>query len=60
MNLPGVTLEPEQVLFGIGGLIRWTTLIPLAFVIEAKAKPLRELSLELFETLCNRLKIFCR
>lgn len=35
-------LEPEQVVFGIGGIMRWFSLIPLFFVVEHKATPLRK------------------
>ncbi|MBN1355119.1 MFS transporter [bacterium] len=34
------SLESEQVLFGISGLLRWTTLIPLAWISEPKSSPL--------------------
>jgi MFS family permease len=33
-------LEPEQVVFGVGGILRWLALIPLAFVIEKRTIPL--------------------
>ncbi len=36
----GLHLEPEQVIFGIGGVFRWTALIPLFFVQETRAVPL--------------------
>ncbi len=35
----GFHLLPEQVLFGITGILRWTAHIPLSFVQEAKAQP---------------------
>jgi len=35
----GLHLEPEQVLFGLGGLLRWTTQIPLSWVHEPRAVP---------------------
>jgi len=35
-------IEPEQVVFGIGGLMRWLALIPLALVVEKKGTPLRQ------------------
>ena len=35
-------LQPEQVIFGVGGILRWLSLIPLAFVIERKGVPLRQ------------------
>ncbi len=43
MTIAGKYLEPEQVIFGIGGLVRWTTMIPLILVYESKEKPLRYL-----------------
>ncbi|MDD2332665.1 MAG: MFS transporter, partial [Candidatus Cloacimonetes bacterium] len=39
----GVRLEPEQIIFGIGGLARWTAIIPLLFVKESRAIPLRRI-----------------
>lgn len=41
-------LEPEQVLFGIGGILRWLALIPLMVVAEKRSVPLRKV---LFSTL---------
>ena len=35
----GLQMEPEQVLFGLGGLLRWTTQIPLSWVHEPRAVP---------------------
>lgn len=35
-------LEPEQVVFGIGGVMRWLALIPLFFVVEKRGVPLRK------------------
>ncbi|MDY0152573.1 MAG: MFS transporter [Candidatus Cloacimonas sp.] len=35
-------LEPEQVIFGIGGILRWFSLIPLLFVVENRGTPLRK------------------
>ncbi|MDD4310697.1 MAG: MFS transporter [Candidatus Cloacimonetes bacterium] len=35
-------LEPEQVTFGIGGIMRWLSFIPLLFVVEKKGTPLRK------------------
>jgi MFS family permease len=52
----GHFLEPEQVIFGIGGVLRWTTLIPLAFVAEAKAKSLRTVGLNLRDSLTRLLR----
>jgi MFS family permease len=39
MHILGFHLQPEQVLFGMTGLLRWTAHIPLGFVHEAKAQP---------------------
>jgi MFS family permease len=58
LNLLYLHLEPEQVIFGIGGLVRWTALIPLFIVVEAKSKSLRNLSLLFWENISNRIKIF--
>jgi MFS family permease len=33
-------LEPEQVIFGIGGFTRWLSFIPLLFVVEKRSVPL--------------------
>ncbi len=57
LHIGNLSLEPEQVLFGLTGLIRWTALIPLTFIVEAKAKSLRDLSQLLLENILNRLKI---
>jgi MFS family permease len=35
-------LEPEQVVFGIGGVMRWLAIIPLFFVVEKRGIPLRK------------------
>ncbi|PKN72428.1 MAG: MFS transporter [Candidatus Cloacimonetes bacterium HGW-Cloacimonetes-3] len=35
-------LEPEQVVFGIGGIMRWLAIIPLFFVVEKRGIPLRK------------------
>lgn len=35
-------LEPEQLLFGLGGLARWSTQIPLSWIREPQARPVRE------------------
>jgi MFS family permease len=35
-------LEPEQVIFAIGGVMRWLSLIPLLFVVESRGTPLRK------------------
>ena len=38
----GLHLQPEQVLFGLGGLLRWSAQIPLTWVYEPRARPVRE------------------
>jgi MFS family permease len=35
-------LEPEQLLFGLGGLVRWSTQIPLSWIREPRARPVGE------------------
>jgi len=35
-------LEPEQVIFGIGGFMRWLSFIPLLFVVEKRGISLRK------------------
>lgn len=42
MHLGGLFLEPEQVVFGVGGVLRWFTIIPLMLVVEKRAVPLRQ------------------
>ena len=37
----GLHLEPEQVLFGLTGLARWSTQIPLTWIHEPHGKPVR-------------------
>ena len=44
-------LEPEQVIFGIGGLARWTAFIPLLFVVEAKSVSLKNISQLLWDNI---------
>lgn len=39
MNLLGLHLHPEQVLFGLTGVARWTAHIPLGWVHEPKGRP---------------------
>lgn len=41
LDILGKHLQSEQVIFGIGGLLRWSTLIPLVFVVEKNHVPLR-------------------
>ncbi len=40
MNIAGLHLDPEQVLFGLTGILRFTAIIPLIGVYERKAKPI--------------------
>ncbi len=40
-------LEPEQILFGITGIARWTTQFSLSWIDEPKSKSLREVTFEL-------------
>ncbi|HOH46958.1 MAG TPA: MFS transporter [Candidatus Cloacimonadota bacterium] len=42
LQLGSLYLEPEQVIFGVGGLLRWLTIIPLMLVVEKRAVPLRK------------------
>ena len=35
-------LEPEQVVFGVGGVLRWLAIIPLLGVVEKHTVPLRQ------------------
>jgi MFS family permease len=39
LDIAGLHFEPEQVLFGLGGLVRWTTQIPLTWIHEPRGKP---------------------
>jgi MFS family permease len=39
MNIIGLPLEPEQVLFGLTGIARLTSLIPLSLISEPKSAP---------------------
>ena len=41
-------LEPEQVIFGVGGIMRWLSFIPLFFVVEKRTVPLPKALLSLF------------
>jgi len=41
-QLGPLPIEPEQVLFAIGGLTRWSTQIPLSWIHEPQARPVRE------------------
>jgi MFS family permease len=42
VSLGNWRLEPEQLLFGLGGLARWSTQIPLSWIHEPQARPMRE------------------
>lgn len=42
LRLGSLALEPEQVVFGVGGILRWLTIIPLALVVENRSVPLRQ------------------
>jgi MFS family permease len=39
MGILGMHLQPEQILFGLTGLLRWTAHIPLGWVNEPKGRP---------------------
>ncbi len=41
LTLWGLRLEPEQVLFGLGGLMRWSAQVPLSWVREPGAASVR-------------------
>ena len=41
-DIKGVRLEPEQVLFALTGLARWSALIPLSWIHEPKSRPMSE------------------
>lgn len=58
INFSKIKLEPEQVLFGLSGILRWTALIPLTYIAEAKSKSLRNLSLILLENIYSLLRLF--
>jgi len=53
-----LNLKSEQVLFGLTGLLRWSAIIPLLWISEAKSKSLRNLSLLLLENVYNRFRQF--
>jgi MFS family permease len=42
LNIGSISLEPEQVLFGLTGIARWSAQIPLSSIHEPKAKPVSE------------------
>lgn len=61
--LGGLKLEPEQVIFGIGGILRWTALIPLFFVHEPGSTPLGRVFVNLLDHVhlkLNQLKEWFR
>ena len=41
ITLAGTYLQSEQVIFAVGGILRWITIIPLMFVVEKNHVPLR-------------------
>ncbi len=55
VTIRGLYLEPEQIVFGVGGLLRWSAIIPLMMVGEANAVPLRKALYNVLQY--NRLKI---
>jgi MFS family permease len=42
LEIGNISLEPEQVLFGLTGIARWSAQIPLSSIREPKAKPVSE------------------
>ena len=42
LQIGGISLEPEQVLFGLTGLARWSTQLPLSLVREPKSGSVSE------------------
>ena len=42
LEIGSIHLEPEQVLFGITGIARWSAQIPLSFIREPKSRPVTE------------------
>jgi len=42
LELGWLKLEPEQVTFGIGGIMRWLSFLPLLFVVERRSTPLHQ------------------
>ena len=51
-----INLEPEQIIFGIGGLMRWTAIIPLIFIQETKSGSIRHVLLSFKENIILWLK----
>ena len=42
LEISGIHLQPEQVLFGITGIARWSAQIPLSLVRDRKSRPVSE------------------
>jgi hypothetical protein len=42
IDIKGLYLQPEQVLFGLTGIARWSAQIPLSFVRDRKSRPVGE------------------
>jgi MFS family permease len=42
LEIGSIHLEPEQVLFGLTGIARWSAQIPLSMIHEPKARPVTE------------------
>ncbi len=42
LEVKGIYLQPEQVLFGLTGIARWSTQIPLSFVRDQRSRPVTE------------------
>ncbi len=42
LAIGGISLEPEQVLFGLTGMARWSAQIPLSWVRDRKSRPVGE------------------
>lgn len=42
LKIGGIHLQPEQVLFGITGIARWSAQIPLSLVRDRKSRPVTE------------------
>ena len=53
LELGSLHLEPEQVIFGIGGVLRWFTIIPLLLVAESRSVPLRQAMNGVLDSLYN-------
>jgi MFS family permease len=56
ITILNLRLEPEQILFAITGVLRWTAIIPLLWIAEAKSKSLRDLSQVLWDNIYNRIR----